>query len=89
MFKPGKKITDEIIRNYHECESMIEKSIPRIVVCHHEACQVMTNSDPEERIFLSYPHTNNGLLFLLTIILFQISLKKTRCIRLDAFSHDD
>ena len=25
---------------------------------------MMTNGDPEGRIFLSYPHTNNGLFFL-------------------------
>ena len=46
---------------------------------HHEACRVMTNGDPEAQIFLSYPHTNNGLFFccspLFLYILF-ISLKK-------------
>ena len=31
---------------------------------------MMTNGDPEGRIFLSYPHTNNGLFFLLTTVLF-------------------
>ena len=40
-----------VIRIYHECEGRIEKSFPRIVVWHHEACRVMTNSDPEVRIF--------------------------------------
>ena len=37
----------------------------------------MTNGDPEGWIFLSYPHTNNGLFFLLTtvfIYLFQNKL---------------
>ena len=29
---------------------------------------MMTNGDPEGRIFLSYPHTNNGFLFLLTTV---------------------
>ena len=43
------------IRIYHECEGMIEKSVRRIAVWHHEACRVMTNGDPEGRIFLSYP----------------------------------
>ena len=37
----------EIIRIYRECEGMIEKSVPRIAVWHHEACRVMTNGDPE------------------------------------------
>ena len=27
---------------------------------------MMTNGDPEGRIFLSFPHTNNGFFFLLT-----------------------
>ena len=27
---------------------------------------MMTNGDPEGRIFLSYPQTNNGFFFLLT-----------------------
>ena len=57
-----------IIRIYHECEGRIEKSVPRIAVWHHEACRVMTNGDPEEQIFLSYPHTNNGFFFLLTTV---------------------
>ena len=46
----------------------------------------MTNGDPEGRIFLSYPHTNNGFfscspLFLLIYfwISFQESLNKQRC----------
>ena len=50
----------KIIRIYHECEGRIEKSVPRIAVWHHEACRVKTNRDPEGRIFLSFPHTNNG-----------------------------
>ena len=29
---------------------------------------MMKNGDPEERIFLSYPHTNNGFCFLLTTV---------------------
>ena len=56
------------IRIYHECVGRIEKSIPRITVWHHKACQVMTNGDPGGRIFLSYPHTINGFFFLLNIV---------------------
>ena len=55
------------IRIHHECEGGIEKSVPRITVCHHEVCRVMTNDDPEGRIFLSHPHTINLFFFLLTI----------------------
>ena len=56
------------IRIYHECEGRIEKSVPRIAFCHHEACRVLTNGDPEGQIFLSNPHTNDGFFFLLTTI---------------------
>ena len=53
---------------YHECEGRIEISAPRIAVWHPEACRAMANGDPERRIFLSYPHTNDGLFFLLITI---------------------
>ena len=66
-----------IIRIHHECEGGMEKSDPRITVWHHEACRVMTNSDHEERIFLSHLHTNNGLVFLLTIKYRILGLKKS------------
>ena len=45
---------------------MIEISVQRITDWHHEACRVMTNSGCEGKIFLSHPHTNNGLFFLFT-----------------------
>ena len=62
---------------YHECEGRIEKSVPRITVWHHEACQWMANGDPERLIFLSYCHTNNGFFFLLTtVFLFLNKLSK-------------
>ena len=56
------------MRIYYECEGGIEKSVPMVTNWHHEACQVMTIGDREELIFLSPPHTNNGLFFLLTTI---------------------
>ena len=58
---------EKLIRIYHECEGRKEKSGMRITVWHHKACQKMTNGDPEEWIFLSYSHPNNGFFFLLTI----------------------
>ena len=64
------------IRIYHECERWIEKSVSRIAVWHYEACVVMTNGDPEGRIFLSYPHTNNRLFFLLTTVFIYLFLKR-------------
>ena len=33
---------------------------------------MMTNGDPEGRIFISYPHTNNRLFFLLTTAFFML-----------------
>ena len=64
-------MTLQIIRIYHECEGRIEISVPRIALWHHMAYRVMTNSDPEELIFLSYPHTNNEFFFLLpTVIIY-------------------
>ena len=50
----------ENLRLYHASEDMIEKSFPWIADWHHEACRVMANGDPEGRIFLSYPHTNDS-----------------------------
>ena len=47
----------ENIRIYYEVEVGIGESIPRITVWHHKACRVMTNRDPEGRIFLSHPDT--------------------------------
>ena len=44
----------QIIRIYHECEGGLEKSVPKIAVSHYEACRVMTNSDPDGRIFLAH-----------------------------------
>ena len=53
-----------------------KKSVPRIAVWHHRACQVMTNGDPEGQIFLSYPHMNNGFFFLLTTVFIYLFLNK-------------
>ena len=36
---------------------------------------MMTNGDPEGRIFLSHPHTNNGFFFLLAIKYLILCLK--------------
>ena len=58
------------------CEAGIEKSVPRIAVWHHEACRVMTIGDPERQNFLSYPHTNNGVIVLLTIVVFYLFQNK-------------
>ena len=69
---------DCIIRIYHECEGRIEKSVLRTAVWHHKAGGVMTNRDPEGQIFLSYPHTNNGYIFLLHIVFIYLSILKKK-----------
>ena len=56
------------IRIYHECEGRVETFVPRIAIWHHEACRMMTNGDPEGRIFLSHTHMKNELFFLLTTV---------------------
>ena len=58
------------VRIFHD-----RKSIPRIAVWQFEACRVMTNCDPEGRIFLSFPHANNGFFFLLTTVYILFILK--------------
>ena len=60
----------KIIRTHHVCEGRIGKSVPKIGDWHHEACRVMTNDDPEERIFLFRPHTNNGFFSFSPLYLF-------------------
>ena len=60
------------IRIYHECEGRIESSVPRIAVWHDEACRVKSKG----RIFLSYPHTNNGFFFLLTTVFIYLFILK-------------
>ena len=61
------KFWHRTISIHHEYEGVIEISILKITVCHHEASRVMTNGDLEGQVFLPHPHTNNGFLFMLTI----------------------
>ena len=60
-----------IIRIYRECKDEREKIIPiftvSVFVITRLADRVMAYGDPEERIFLSHPHSNNGFFFLLTL----------------------
>ena len=76
-------VVPNIIRIYYECEGRIEKSDPRIIVWHHESCRVMTNIDPERRIFLStltriMDSFSCSTLFLYLKISFQKSLNTLR-----------
>ena len=57
----------------------IEKSVPRITDCRHEACHVMPIVDREGLIFLSHPHTRDGYFFLLItkyLILYEKNVKR-------------
>ena len=49
------------------CVGGVEKSVTRVNFWHHQACQVMANSDHEGQMFLSASHTNNKFFLLLTI----------------------
>ena len=40
-----------IIRINHECESGIEKSVPRNTVWHYQACRVMKTVSARDKIF--------------------------------------
>ena len=71
---------------YHECKGRIEKSLPRIVAWHHEACQVMTNGDPRDGLF--YPALTQIMdsfscspqfLYIYFKISFQKSLNTLKC----------
>ena len=54
----------------------IKRSVWRITVWHHKACQVLTNGDQEGQFFLSHPHTINGFLFLYTFLYLKKSSQK-------------
>ena len=54
----------------------IEISVPRITICHHEACRLIANGDPQGQIFRFYPDTTYGFFFLLTIKYRIFMLKK-------------
>ena len=59
----------------------MDKIRPEDLRLASRACRVMTNGDAAGPIFLSYPHSNNGLFFLLTTVLFnylfEISFQKS------------
>ena len=58
------KRASQIIRIFHECEVHSEKSIPRVTIRHHEACRVMLNSYPGERIFTVHQISKTDSFFL-------------------------
>ena len=75
----------ETIRILHECEVLIEKSVPRVTVWHHEALPGDAKLWPEGQICLSVPHTHDSFFFLhtygcwhLIIIIFTIKDLQSR-----------
>ena len=59
----GATLVKKNIRICREREGRIENSVPRIAIWHHDACPVMTNGDPEGRIFLSYTYIHDIFFF--------------------------
>ena len=55
-----------IIRIVHGCEVLVEKYVRGSLLGITRLCQVMPNSDPEGRIFLSAPNNHDRLFFLHT-----------------------
>ena len=64
----------------------IEKSVTRVTDRHHEACQVMPNSDPEWQIFLSTPYTHDRYFFLHTFWLTTFDFQRRICYKVTLFS---
>ena len=53
VYLPQCKIQVKTIRILHECEVLIEISVPRVTVWHHEA-PPMPNCDPRDRFVDQY-----------------------------------
>ena len=56
----------DIIRILHKCEVLIEKSVPRVTVWHHEAPLSDAKLRPEGQTCRSVAHTHDRLFFLHT-----------------------
>ena len=72
MVKVTDKARSRIIlkRIDHDCKGGIENSFPSITVLHHEACRVMTNSDPEGHCFSNPTLTQSIDFFLCSLLNF-------------------
>ena len=55
------------IRIFNGCEVLIENSVTRMTVRHHEACRVMPNSYPSDGIFSLHLTAIMDLFFLHTL----------------------
>ena len=55
-----------IIRTFNGCEVLIENSVTRVTVRHHEACRVMPHSYPSDGIFKLHRRTIMDSFFLHT-----------------------
>ena len=66
------------IRIFNCCELLIENSVTRVTVWHHEACRVMPNTFPSDGIFNLHRRTIMFFLFF-----FLHTLPSTIAIRLE------
>ena len=70
VFNIKNSLKPEILnkRIYHECEGRIKKICPEDRRLASQGLPSDDKGDPGGRIFLSYPHTNNGFFSLLTTV---------------------
>ena len=67
-----------IIRIFNGCEVLIENSVTRVTVRHHEACRVMPNSYSSDGIFSLYGRTIMDY-FSCILYLWQLHLNLNMC----------
>ena len=66
------------IRIFNGCEVLIENSVTRVTVRHHEACRVMRNSYPRDGIFNLHRRTIMDSFFCI-LLLRQLHLDLNMC----------
>ena len=66
--KPRISLSDmQEYKNLNDCEVLIEHSVTRATVRHHEACRVMPNSYPSDGIFNLHRKNHYEFFFLHTL----------------------
>ena len=69
---------NQIIRIFNVCEVLVEYSVMRVTVRHHEACRVMPNSYPSDGICILHRRTIMGS-FSCILFLRQLHLDLNLC----------
>ena len=67
IYPAGWIMVCKIIRIFNGCESLIENSVTRVTIRHHEACRVMPNSYPNDGIINLHRRTIMDFIFLHTL----------------------